>query len=190
MTGDRKKCRRFNEPGHAHSLTFCCFGRRPFLSKDRSRLWFVEALDRARQKHAFDLWAYVIMPEHVHLLIWPREPLYSVSRILTSIKLPVSIKAVSYVRTSAPTFLSRMRDRQPNGVVHYRFWQRGGGYDRNLFEPKTIWAEIDYIHANPVRRGLCESPSDWVWSSAREQESPGTGLLRLDLTSFPRTQQG
>jgi putative transposase len=190
MTGDRKTCRRYNEPGHAHSLTFSCFGRRPFLSKDRSRLWLVEALDRARQKHAFDLWAYVIMPEHVHLLIWPREPLYSVGRILTSIKRPVSMKAISYVRVSAPNSLSSMKDQQPSGVVHYRFWQRGGGYDRNLFEPKTIWAEIDYIHANPVRRGLCESPTDWAWSSAREQESPGKGFLRLDLASLPRTQQG
>jgi hypothetical protein len=48
------------------------------------------------------------------------------------------------------------------------FWQRGGGYDRNLTEPRTIWAEIASIHANPVRRGLCESATDWPWSSARE----------------------
>jgi putative transposase len=92
MNGHRKACRRINEPGHAHSLTFSCFSRRPFLSKDRSRRWLVEAIDRAREKHAFDLWAYVVMPEHVHLLIWPRKPVYSTSRMLTSIKLPVSIK--------------------------------------------------------------------------------------------------
>jgi putative transposase len=63
MNGHRKACRRFNEPGHAHLLTLSCFCRRPFLSKDRSRMWLVEAIDRAREKHAFDLWAYVVMPE-------------------------------------------------------------------------------------------------------------------------------
>jgi hypothetical protein len=42
-----------------------------------------------------------------------------------------------------------MEDRQPGGLVHHRFWQRGGGYDRNLTEPRTIWAEIANIHANP-----------------------------------------
>jgi putative transposase len=190
MNDRRKSCRRYNEPGHAHALTFSCFCRRPFLSKDRSRLWLVEAIDRARQRHAFDLWAYVIMPEHVHLLIWPREPLYSISQILTSIKRPVSIKALSHVRTSAPAFLSWMEDRQPSGLVHYRFWQRGGGYDRNLNEPKTVWAEIDYIHANPVRRGMCDRPTAWPWSSAIEHESPGSGLLRLDRSSLPRTPRG
>jgi putative transposase len=190
MNGHRNICRRYYEPGHAHSLTFSCFCRRPFLSRDRSRLWLIEAIDRARQKHAFDLWAYVIMPEHIHLLIWPRGSRYSISRILTSVKRPVSIKALSHVRKSAPVFLSRMEDRQPSGQVHYRFWQRGGGYDRNLTEPRTIWAEIDYIHANPVRRGLCETPTGWPWSSAAEYERGGTGPLRVDHASLPRTPQG
>ncbi len=190
MNGHRKTRRSYDEPGHAHSLTFSCFGRRPFLSKDRARLWLVEAIDRARQKHAFDLWAYVIMPEHVHLLIWPRNAEYSVSQFLTSVKRPVSLNAISHVRKSAPAFLSQMEDRQPNGQVHYRFWQRGGGYDRNLTEPRTIWAEIDYIHANPVRRGLCQSPTEWPWSSAAECQCPGSGLIRLDHLSVPRTPQG
>jgi putative transposase len=190
MNDHRKACRRYNEPGHAHSLTFSCFGRRPFLNKDRTRQWLVEAIDRARQIHGLDLWAYVIMPEHVHLLIWPHTAQYSVSAILTSVKRPVSLKALSYVRTSAPTFLSKMEDRQPNGSIRYRFWQRGGGYDRNLTEPKTVWAEIDYFHMNPVRRGLCRSPIAWPWSSAAEQERPGTGPLRLNHSSLPRTSRG
>ncbi len=190
MNEHRKKCRRYNEPGHAHSLTFSCFCRRPFLARDRTRSWLVEAIDRARQIHGFDLWAYVIMPEHVHLLIRPRDARYSVSRILTSLKRPVSLKALSHVRRSAPDFLSQMEDRQPSGRVHYRFWQRGGGYDRNLTEPKAVWAEIDYFHANPVRRGLCETPTAWPWSSAAEQERPGSGLLRLDQVSLPRTLRG
>jgi putative transposase len=190
MNGHRKTCRRYNEPGHAHSLTFSCFRQRPFLSKDTARRWLVEAIDRARQKRAFDLWAYVIMPEHVHLLVWPREPQYSVSQFLTSVKRPVTLKALSHVRKSAPAFLSRMEDRQPGGRLHYRFWQRGGGYDHNLTEPQTVWAEIDYIHANPVRRGLCRTAIAWRWSSAAEYERPGSGLLRVDQCSLPRTSRG
>jgi putative transposase len=58
------------------------------------------AIDRDREKHAFDLWAYVVMPEHVHLLIWSCEPVYSISRMLTSIERPVSIKASSDLRQS------------------------------------------------------------------------------------------
>jgi putative transposase len=49
----RKLCRRINEPGHAHALTFSCFQRRPFLSKDGSRRWLIAAIEQARAKHAF-----------------------------------------------------------------------------------------------------------------------------------------
>ncbi|MCE9553702.1 MAG: transposase [Planctomycetes bacterium] len=187
--GHRKICRRYNEPGHAHSLTFSCFQQQQFLSRDRTRQWLVEAIDRARKKHQFHLWAYVIMPEHVHLLLWPTRPMYTISSILSSLKMPVTKKALLYVRQSAPSFLPKMEDRQPNGDVHYRFWQRGGGYDRNIIEPTTIWAEMDYIHANPVRRKLCDRSIEWPWSSAAWCYS-GVGLLAMDVESLPRTKEG
>ena len=57
----RKPCKRYNDPGHAHALTFSCFKRQSFLSKDGSRKWLIEAIDRARFKHRFHIWAYVIM---------------------------------------------------------------------------------------------------------------------------------
>ena len=185
--GHRKTCRRINETGHAHALTFSCFRRQPFLNKDRSRLWLVDAIERARERHLFDLWAWVIMPEHAHILICPREREYSISSILTTIKQSVAKRSMLYVRQRAPAFLAKMEDRQPNGNVSHRFWQRGGGYNRNVFDAAVIWAEIAYFHANPVRRGLCERPLDWEWSSAREAERPATGRLRLNLDSLPRT---
>ena len=150
----------------------------------------IDAIDLARRKHEFHLWAYVIMPEHVHLLIWPTRVEYDISKMLKTIKQSVSRKAIIFVRSTAPEFLKRMEDRQPIGNIAYRFWQRGVGFDGNLTEPKTVWKTVNYIHANPVRRHLCERPTDWIWSSAVETEMPETGLLRLDLESFPRTEAG
>ena len=83
-----------------------------------------------------------------------------------------------------------MLDEQPNGSRHYRFCQRGGGYDRNVIEPATAWAEIDYIHANPVRRRLCVRPTDWPWSSAATCAGLADAPLRLDRESLPRTPEG
>jgi len=57
--------------------------------------------------------------------------------------------------------------RQRPGVTTFRFWQEGPGYDRNLTEPKTVLHAIDYVHDNPVRRGLVRRAVDWKWSSAR-----------------------
>src|SRR5947209_19043796 len=78
-----------------------------------------------------------------------------------------------------------MEDRQPSGETHYRFWQRGGGYDRNVVEAATLYWLIEYIHANPVRRGLCERPEDWFWSSAADYAGVRTGPLRLDPATLP-----
>lgn len=180
-----KTCKRCNEPGDAHALTFCCFRRQALLNTDRTRTWFLEALNAARAKHAFDLWAYVIMPEHVHLLICPREPIYSISEILGDIKQPVTRRAIIYLRTQVPAFLGRLRDEQPSGKIAHRFWQRGGGFDRNLFKPEAIHAEIEYLHANPVRRGLVERPEDWPWSSARHFAGRVDVPLAVDVDSIP-----
>jgi prepilin-type processing-associated H-X9-DG protein len=51
--------------------------------------------------------------------------------------------------------------------VRHRFWQPGGGYDRNITSSAVLRAVIDYLHANPVRRGLVARAEDWEWSSAR-----------------------
>ena len=185
-----KTCKRYNEPGHAHALTFACFANRPFLSRDRTRGWMLDAIAHARDRHRFDLWAYVIMPEHVHRLIYPTQLDYSISRILSSLKQPVSKRAIVYVRKHAPDFLARMTDTQPNGKTSLRFWHRGGGYDRNLWSPSYIWETIEYIHSNPVRRGLCDSETDWPWSSAGVFSAISDGPLGLDLESLPDDPRG
>ena len=62
----------------------------------------------------------------------------------------------------------------------FRFWQPGGGFDHNVFREKTLPAIIEYIHANPVRRGLVAQPTDWAWSSARFWEGSADVPLRMD----------
>jgi len=184
-----KHCRRVNSPGHAHALTFSCFRGQPFLSKERPCCWLVEAIAMARDKHDFDVWAYVVMPEHVHLLVWPRSPNYQIGKVLATIKQSVTHKALLYVRRNAPEFLPRMLDAQPSGRRCHRFWQRGGGYDRNLTEPSTICQHIEYIHANPVRRGLYERPEDWQWSSAADYARIRQGPLSIDWGSLPPMEE-
>jgi len=177
---------RLNTPGHAHYLTFSCFQRRPFLSRDRSRQWLVDAVNRARAAHAFHVWAYVIMPEHAHFIFYPTREDYDISDVLKSIKESVAKKAVSYVKKNSPDFLKQMADVQPNGKVSHRFWQRGPGYDRNLWSPDEVWEKIDYMHNNPVERSLCEAANDWLWSSAADYAGTRNGPLRIDFEHVPR----
>jgi putative transposase len=163
----RKACRRIDEPGHAHELTFSCYRRLPLLARDRSRMWLVEAIEAARRTMDFDLWAYVVMPEHVHILMSPRERPYQISRILWRIKRPVGLRAIRFLQEHDVAWLRRLTVERTDGTVERRFWQVGGGYDRNILDASTARAVIAYIHLNPVRRGLVERPEDWGWSSAR-----------------------
>ena len=179
----RKRCRRFNDPGHAHELTFSCYRRRPFLVKKRTREYLAEAIQQAREKYLFHLWGYVLMPEHVHLLIWPLNDDYSISGILQSIKQSVSRKALAWLREKRPEGLELLATGQRHRP--YRFWQAGGGYDRNVISPGTARAVLDYIHHNPVRRRLVESPEEWPASSACEWEVPGSGPMPVDRETFP-----
>ena len=163
----RKRVQSYNIPGHAHELTFSCFQRLALLNRDRTRQWFIDALKDARQELRLLLWAYVIMPEHVHVIVCPRDKKYEIRLIRTALKVPVQRRALAFLKRRAHPFLNRLRDVQPSGELHYRFWQRGGGYDRNVTDPATLSQMIEYIHNNPVRRGLVEKPTDWIWSSAR-----------------------
>jgi putative transposase len=65
----------------------------------------------------------------------------------------------------------------------FRFWQPGGGYDKNLWNQRPINNVIDYIHANPVRRGLVERPTDWMWSSASVYAGISADPLAIDPVS-------
>jgi putative transposase len=163
----RKRRVTFNEPGHAHELTFSCHQRLPLLSKDRTRQWFIDALDEARHAWRFEVWAYVVMPEHAHLLVLPLDEGYDIASILKAVKQPVARHATDYLRANAPGWLERLKVTRPSGRTEYRFWLQGGGYDRNVTEPRTAWEIVRYFHDNPVRRGLVADPLDWPWSSAR-----------------------
>jgi putative transposase len=185
MAGHRKARRRFNDPGHAHFLTFSCYRRMRLLSKERPCVWFAEAWTLAAEKHEVDLWACVLMPDHVHLLVYPRRDEYSISALLKTLKPSVTTRALFWLRTNRPEFLDRLSDRQPNGEISYRFWQRGGGHDLNLWDAARIWNHIDYVHDNPVRRGLCALTTDWRWSSAVDFARIARGPILLNHEHLP-----
>jgi putative transposase len=152
--------RSYDVPRHAHELTFTCYHRFRFLASGRTCGWLAEAIEQARVELDFALWAFVFMPEHVRLIVWPRQIGCAVSSILKAIKAPVGRRAIQYLESHAPEWLPRITRRRGTRIERL-FWQSGGGYDRNIDEPKTLMAMIEYLHNNPVRRGLVDRPSDW-----------------------------
>jgi len=179
MNPERRKRRAYNEPGHAHELTFSCYRKYKLLAAERTCLWLAESIETTRAEWDFDLWAYVFMTDHVHLIICPRRPVYRMATVLRAIKEPVGRRAAWFIARHAPAWLPRITQRRGR-LVERHFWQPGGGCDRNLIEPTTLRARIESIHLNPVRRGLVARARDWRWSSAAWLEGLEGSILIPD----------
>jgi putative transposase len=175
----------FNIPNHAHFLTFSCYQHQQLLTSDPLRNQLLVCWDDARHQGKFAIWAYVIMPEHVHLLIWLKSENYEMAKILRLLKESFSRWVVKYWTSVSPHLLERISIQRGKRRVR-RFWQEGGGYNRNLYTWESIKKARDYIEWNPVRRGLVEDPSKWYWSSARSRMDNNDVLLKVDEIDIER----
>lgn len=157
-------------------LTFSCFNRLPLLRHPRIADLFARRLADARERCGFLLRAWVVMPEHVHLMLLPRDDAWPVSKIVVAIKQPVAQHVIARWRKLDAPILEKIRC--SDGRL--RFWQPGGGFDRNVRDDDERAREVEYIHWNPVRRRLVEQPTDWPWSSARAFAGWSDVLVPID----------
>ena len=169
-----KNLKRYTGRRDLHFITFCCYQRRAFLNSVRTRNLAVKTLEEVRTKYKFSLVGYVIMPEHVHLLISepsavPPERVIQVFKQRASRRLRGKRRATER-QLELP--LSR-EDSLPR-----RFWQRRY-FDFNIYSRKKMWEKLDYMHANPVTARLVMHPRDWPWSSW-SCYATGEGILKID----------
>jgi len=149
-----KGLRRFYGGGDLHYITCSCYQRKPFLGSASRRDLFLKIFEQVRQKYEFQVVGYVVMPEHIHLLIGEPDD-GSVAVLMQVLKQRVSRQC-----------RSRARSRSPQDTVPPAFWHTRS-YDFNVFSQKKVIEKLDYIHWNPVKRGLAASPEQWRWSSYR-----------------------
>ena len=151
------RLKRYQDQGHYHFLTFSCYHRLPYLNNDHSRTTFLNILETLRQRHQFFLFGYVLMPEHVHLLL--TEPkTQSLGTTLSVFKRETS----KHLKGDRP-----------------QFWQTRY-YDFNVLTHAKLAEKLPYIHRNPVKRGLVEKPEDWPWSSYRHWSTGDPGPVEIE----------
>jgi putative transposase len=134
--------KRFQKAESLHFITFSCFHRFPFLEASGARDTLQIILEQTRARHQARIYAYVLMPEHVHLLI----------------NEPPSILLAQFLKAFKQTASRRLK----NG--REQFWQ-DRYFDRNIRGEAARSEVIRYIHRNPVKRGLVASPEQYRWSS-------------------------
>jgi putative transposase len=170
----RNPLRRYYGRGDLHFVTFSCYRRRPFLATRRARDVFVRILDEVRLRHEFQLIGFVVMPEHIHLLMSePRKG--DPSKSLQVIKQRVSRALRKRRRRALP---GQMSLNFPEFEAK-SFWQRRF-YDFNVWSAAKLKEKLEYMHANPVKRKLVTHPKDWPWSSWSHYEKGEAGLIRID----------
>ena len=134
---------------------FSCYHRFQYLGAAEVRDLFEDALERVRQRYRFVVAGYVVMPEHVHLLIG--EPVKgAVSGVIHALKLSVVMR-----RAERP------------------FWQ-ARYYDFLVHNEEKRVEKLRYMHRNPVKRGLVEKPEEWAWSSFRHYSTGVEGRVEIE----------
>ncbi len=150
--------KRFQQTRQLHFLTFSCYHRQPKFGTAACRRTFESVLEQVRQNYDLCVYGYVVMPEHVHMLV--NEPERgALAKALQSLKQSVA---------------RRLALRAPEP-----FWQ-ARYYDFNLWSERKFVEKLRYIHRNPVARGLVARPEDWPWSSFRHYLSGEAGPVEIE----------
>ena len=146
-----------------HFITCSCYRRLPFFRSARNRNLFVNVLGEVRDRYGFAIVGYVVMPEHIHLLI--SEPQRGTpSTVMQVLKQRVSRAARRRKRKTVAAAQLRLAFNK-NAGGRPQFWQ-GRFHDFNVWSAKKRAEKLQYMHTNPVKRGLVVRPHDWPWSSA------------------------
>ncbi len=131
---------RRQQTGDLHFLTFSCHDRQPYLATAKAASIFEQSLESTREKYKFDILGYVVVPEHVHLLL-TEPPTHPLSTVIGALK-----RSVSKQLPESPFWLPRY-------------------HDFNVFTNDKQREKLRYLHRNPVARGLVEGPDQYPWSS-------------------------
>jgi putative transposase len=177
-------CRRYFAPGQLQFITSSVYRRLKLFEGHRLRCEFVETLRQLRQEMGFLLIGWVLMPEHFHLLLKP-QPADSTSGVMQELKKRTAQGIVSILTQNQthPWCRTMLRGlRLPPSVQsdsYYRVWRRRS-YPFGVYSEKKPVEKLNYMHNNPVKRGLVRSPQQWPWSSFRFYYLNDSSLLSMD----------
>jgi putative transposase len=171
-------------PGQLQFITTSTYRRAPLFLSQRFCRCFVQRLEEVREELKFLLIGWVLMPDHFHLLLKP-QPAETTPLILKGLKEQTADRILKTLKENLQypwcrKMLARLRlPPTVHDESHYRLWQRRF-YPFNVFSEKKRQEKLNYMHNNPVKRGLVSSPGDWPWSSWRFYFLEDASILRMD----------
>lgn len=179
--------RRHNEPGHTHFWTISCYHRLGFLFQDKMKQVAVDGLKVVQADFNICLVGYVIMPDHVHVLIYPHahgcDTPINISKLLNRFKQHTGYYGKACLRDywhQHDRLWSEPLNQWARGTLDRQDLWNPRGYDFNIDRQHTLLEKLEYCHKNPITRGLVDAPEDWPWSSYRFYEMDDRSALTMD----------
>lgn len=147
----------------AYYFTSVTHNRLPIFRTDKLKEVVCNAFAEAWERHGILILAYVIMPDHVHLLVFSKRKLEDTLRLINGISARRVIQYLKENHFESSLFKLRHEGRERN--YKHSVWQHHSD-SLEIFGEDTFKQKVDYIHLNPVRAGLAARPEDYKFSSA------------------------
>ena len=171
---------RFHIKGHIYYITTVLYNRLPVFTRPSFIIPLYDSLNFYRYRQDFKLLGYVIMPDHIHLMIWPHGE-STVSDIMRDYKEFTSKRIIRQAEVEGidEWVAAFRRAGQETGRSKNKVWQ-DSYWDENVFTERFLRQKLNYMHRNPVRAGLVERPGDYPYSSYRNYQLGEEWLIEID----------
>ena len=167
-----------------HFITPTIVGWLDVFTRRRYKDIIVESLNFCIKNKGLNVHAYVIMSNHLHLIVSAQDG-HELSDIIRDFKRHTSKKIIATIienaKESRQVWLLKIMKyfaKYNSNNTNYQFWKRDN-YPVELSSPRWIKARFDYIHLNPVRAGLVNLPEHYVYSSAKDYVQNEVGLVEI-----------
>jgi putative transposase len=175
--------KKFNLVDDIHFVTFKTYKNQSYFKDNKCCQLFLENLDKLRFKFNFKIFAFCIMPDHVHLLIYPRVAANSFAA-----QDQATNEFVATQKQNISFLIKNIKGVSARKINKYlkrsgAFWQRDF-YDFNIYSNKKFQEKLDYIHTNPLKAGLVKDISLYKYCSWRNYELNDQAIFKIDFFEY------
>lgn len=171
---------RYHIQGHIYYITTVVYDRRPLFTHPPYVLALLDSLNYYRFVYRFKIVGYVIMPDHIHVLVWPQAG-PQIAEFMRDFKKYTAVRIVrqAEVEEREGDLEAFKQAGNQTGRSANKVWQ-DGYWDKNVFTDPFLRQKLNYIHRNPLRAGLVVQPEDYPYSSYRNYVFGDESLFAID----------
>lgn len=172
--------KRYRIEGSIFYITSNIYNRINIFTSPSFIIPIIDSLNYYRYQYACKLLGYVMMPNHLHLLIWPQVA-HVVSDFMRDFKRFTSGRIARQAKVEGKTeWLQKFEEAGSMTVrAEYKVWQ-DSFWEQNIYTQKFLEQKLNYIHLNPVRARICTTAEDYPYSSYRNYYLGDNQLIEID----------